>query len=117
MNKRKTGAEYEKLAAEWLMQHGFQILEYNYRCRQGEIDLIAREGAALVFVEVKYRKNGQTGDPSEAVDIRKQKKISRVALYYCWEKKVPQETPCRFDVISIKGESIRQMKDAFPYIG
>ena len=52
MNKRKTGTEYEELAARWLTGKGFEILEKNYRCRIGEIDLIARDGRYLVFVEV-----------------------------------------------------------------
>ena len=52
MNKRKTGTEYEELAARWLTGKGFKILEKNYRCRIGEIDLIARDGRYLVFVEV-----------------------------------------------------------------
>ena len=67
MNKRKTGAEYEELAARWLTGTGFEILEKNYRCRIGEIDLIARDGRYLVFVEVKYRSDEKAGDPSEAV--------------------------------------------------
>ena len=68
MNKRQTGADQEVLAAVWLEKQGLRILEKNYRCRQGEIDLIARDGRYLVFVEVKYRKGIHTGHPSEAVD-------------------------------------------------
>ncbi len=54
-NKRQTGAAYEEQAARFLLEQGYQILERNYRCRQGEIDVIARDGSYLVFVEVKYR--------------------------------------------------------------
>ena len=86
MNRRKEGAYYENLVAEYLKTQGYEILEKNYRCRIGEIDLIAKEGETLVFVEVKYRRSSEAGDPAEAVDYRKQKKISRVAEYYCWKK-------------------------------
>ena len=61
MNKRKTGTEYEELAARWLTGKGFEILEKKYRCRIGEIDLIARDGRYLVFVEVKYRSDEKAG--------------------------------------------------------
>ena len=73
MNKRKTGTEYEELAARWLIEKGYEILEKNYRCRIGEIDLIARDGRYLVFVEVKYRSDEKAGDIilslSNALDI------------------------------------------------
>ena len=55
MNRRETGSRYEKQAAVYLEQKGYEILEMNFRCRRGEIDLVARDGEYLVFVEVKYR--------------------------------------------------------------
>ena len=67
-NKRKTGAEYEEKAASWLEKQGMRILEKNYRCREGEIDLVAMDGSYLVFVEVKYRRDQHAGHPAEAVD-------------------------------------------------
>ena len=112
MNKRKTGQEQEVKAACFLKTQGYQILERNYRCKKGEIDLIAREGQYLVFVEVKYRRTGQKGDPAEAVDYRKQKKISKVAEYYCWKKRKLNQ-PCRFDVICVLGQEIRHIEHAF----
>ena len=69
MNKRKTGQEQEAKAACFLKTQGYQILERNYRCKKGEIDLIAREGQYLVFVEVKYRSTNESGLPEEAVDL------------------------------------------------
>lgn len=113
MNKRQTGKAYEESAAGWLEQKGFRILERNYRCRQGEIDLIAADGSCLVFVEVKYRRSGQTGHPAEAVDARKQRRIARTALYYCWEHQIPENQACRFDVVSILGDEIEHLKNAF----
>ena len=114
-NKRSMGSEYEKKAAEYLKASGCSICEMNYRCRFGEIDMIARDGKYLVFAEVKYRSDTGKGLPQEAVDYRKQRKISRVADYYLMCKHM-MGLPCRFDVIAILGEDIQWLKDAFPYI-
>lgn len=115
MNKRQTGAAYEERAARWMESRGIRILEKNFRCRQGEIDLIARDGKYLVFVEVKYRKNSASGYPAEAVDVRKQRRIADTALYYCYTHKIPESQPCRFDVASICGDRIEYIKNAFEY--
>ena len=77
------GTAYEKLAGVYLEQQGYEILEYNYRCRIGEIDIVARQGGYLVFVEVKYRADNAAGNPLEAVTAAKQRTISKVASYYC----------------------------------
>ena len=113
-NRRAIGTEYETLACEYLTRHGYQILCRNFRCRQGEIDIIARDRDYLVFIEVKYRRDEHEGDPAEAVDYRKQKKISRVAEYYCWKKQKLNQ-PCRFDVICVLGQEIRHIVNAFDY--
>ena len=69
MNNRQTGNAYEQMAAEYLQKKGMIILDRNFRRgRNGEIDIVGRDGKYLVFVEVKYRRDGQTGDPLEAVD-------------------------------------------------
>ena len=112
MNRRETGTQYEERAAEYLIAQNYQILERNYRIRSGEIDIIARDGTILVFIEVKYRKNDESGNPLEAVDIRKQRKIIKVARYYLYQKKYG-DVPCRFDVIGICGSHIEHIKDAF----
>jgi putative endonuclease len=78
---------------------GYRILEANFRCRFGEIDLIARDGAYLVFIEVKYRSSLKDGDSLEAVNRRKQRKIIRVAEYYLCMHQEKTDLPCRFDVI------------------
>lgn len=114
MNKRKIGAFYEEQAAQYLEGKGYCILEKNFRCRQGEIDLIARDGDTLVFVEVKYRMNDVCGEPEEAVDFRKQKKIRRVAEYYLLCSGLPQDINCRFDVAALDGSGeIRYYENAF----
>lgn len=113
MNRRQTGAAYEQCAAQYLKQKGYHILEQNFRCRQGEIDLIARDGEYLVFVEVKYRRDTRMGEGSEAVDGRKQRRITDCARYYLYCHREYQDSPCRFDVVTICGEEIRLLQDAF----
>jgi len=117
MNKRAVGTTYEKLAGNYLEQQGYEILEYNFRCRMGEIDIIARDCEYLVFVEVKYRSSSRTGSPLEAVDARKQRIISKVASYYCLTHGYGEGQSCRFDVVAIKGEEYTLIKNAFEYAG
>ena len=89
-NKRMEGSRYEKLAARYLEQKGMDILELNYRCRTGEIDIIARDGGYLVFVEVKYRKTKRAGYALEAIDSRKVGQVRRVAAVYLYEHGFPE---------------------------
>ncbi len=117
MNTRKVGAEYEQKAAAFLEEKGFRILERNYRCRSGEIDLIAHDGYYLVFVEVKYRHCDVHGSPLQAVDHKKQRRISKAAAYYLYSRKYAQDTPCRFDVVGILDDEIIWIENAFPYCG
>lgn len=113
INKRMLGSEYEQRAAEYLAGQGLTILGRNYRCRQGEIDLIAGDGSYLVFVEVKYRSDVSKGDPAEAVGFHKQQRIRAAARYYLYQNRYGEDTPCRFDVIAILNEEIRWIRDAF----
>ncbi len=117
MNRRQIGTEYERRAAAFLVEKQCVILERNYRCRAGEVDLIVRDGNYLVFVEVKYRRSAQTGDPLEAVNYAKQKKISRTALWYLQSHGYGLDVPCRFDVVGICQDQITWMKDAFLFAG
>lgn len=118
MNKRSVGAQKEALAAEFLKSRGYRILEMNYRCRQGELDIVAQKEDTLVIAEVKFRSGTMCGDPAEAVDGRKQRKICRVTLDYLMRHPQYQEKPCRFDVISIYGDGqIRHIEDAFMFQG
>lgn len=106
MNKRQIGTLYEEKAARCLQAAGYEILERNYRCRAGEIDLIAKDHDFLVFVEVKYRENASMGTPLEAVGKTKQQKIRHSAAWYLAEKGLSFETRCRFDVVgSVKKTS------------
>ena len=120
INKRQIGADKEAFVCEWLEKNGYQILARNFRCRIGEIDIVAREGGYLVFLEVKYRKQGGNGLPEEAVDWRKQRVISRVALYYLRRFGYGEATPVRFDVVALFGEqefSVSLYQNAFEFCG
>ena len=67
-NNRETGSRFEEQVADFLKKQGFRILDRNFRCREGEIDIIARDGAYLVFIEVKYRRTKAAGSALEAID-------------------------------------------------
>lgn len=100
MIKKKLGNLGEKLAAEYLEKKKYKIIEKNFYCKQGEIDIIAKNKNELVFIEVKTRSNTNFGTPSEAVDYKKQKHIYKAAKYYLYKNKI-SEIPIRFDVIEI----------------
>lgn len=112
-NNRIIGKKYEDVASDYLSCQGYEILERNYRSRSGEIDIIARDGDYIVFVEVKYRGNYSYGDPLEAVDLRKQQKIRHTAFTYLYKEKYAENTPVRFDVIGITDSLITLIKNAF----
>lgn len=112
-NNRRLGSCFEQKVAAFLENNGFLILEHNYRCRSGEIDLIAKDGNYLVFVEVKYRKTAAAGSALEAVDKRKAAQVRKVAAYYLYQKHLPESTPCRFDAAAVDGERLTYVKDAF----
>lgn len=116
INNRGKGSHYEELAADYLCKKGYKILERNYHNhRFGEIDIIARDGDVIVAVEVKYRKNAAHGNPFEAVGATKQRRISRALLSYLMTHHKGMDTPCRFDVIGILGDSISHIENAFYY--
>ena len=101
INKRTVGSKYEQAAGEFLINKGYRIIAYNYRCKLGEIDIIALDGDELVFVDM------------EAVDYRKQNKIYMVANYYLMEQHISKYTKVRFDVVGILGKEITLIKNAF----
>ena len=116
VNKRKVGAFYEGLAADYLISQGVMILERNYRSRLGEIDLIGMTADGwLIFVEVKYRSSEYSGNPLAAVDGKKQWVISRVAVEYLKNRYRSMDVRCRFDVVGIEGDEICWVKNAFDF--
>lgn len=116
MNKRAIGAEKESVVCQYLMAKGYDILETNYWCRLGEIDIIARQGEYLVFVEVKYRKDATCGGSRYAIGHNKIRKICNCARNYICRKGVPLDTPMRFDVVAIDAEMVYHIENAFEYI-
>ena len=96
------GAAAEGKAAEYLLRNGYELITRNYRCRLGEIDIIARDGDTICFIEVKARVSQAQGLPQEAVGDRKQRQISKAALVFLKENKL-LEHKARFDVVSIDG--------------
>ena len=114
-NKRTIGSNYEKIAGEYLEKQGYQILEYNFYSRGGEIDIIAKHNGYYVFVEVKYRENEKSGHPFEAVSVSKQRTISKCAFYYL-QKNQLHDVPVRFDVVGILGDEIQVVQNAFDFV-
>ncbi|MGA1846201.1 YraN family protein [Deferribacter abyssi] len=107
----KLGKVGEKKAVKYLISKGYEIIEKNYRCKFGEIDIIARKDDVIVFVEVKTRKDNKFGYGFEAVDRKKINKIIKVAKRFLISRNI--ENPCRFDVISIDADTITHIENAF----
>ena len=110
----KPGALAEQLAAQYLQQQGLKLLQANYSCRFGEIDLILQDGDTHVFAEVRLRSSSAFGGASASIDARKQAKIVRTAQHYLSSlKRIP---PCRFDAILMQStelDKIQWLKNAF----
>lgn len=113
-----TGLLGEELAQCYLEEMGYVILDKNYKCKVGEIDIIAKDKEYIVFIEVKARHNLHFGTPGEAVTLPKQYKIYRTAQFYIIEKKL-YRFDFRFDVVEVtlspkdNSHSIKLIKDAF----
>ncbi len=117
INTRNIGCKYEKAAVDFLEKNGYIILDKNYRCKFGEVDIIACEKKGndiyLIFTEVKYRSSDRYGTPFEAVDLRKQHKIIQTAKYYIKDKDMSIYSGIRFDVVGILGNEVSIIKNAF----
>lgn len=111
----ETGRAKEEAAFRYLEKSGMKILQKNFRCRQGEIDLVGIHEGCLVFVEVKYRRNIKSGLPEEAVGETKQNKICRTSDFYRIMHPELARWQVRYDVLAFCGEEIRWHKNAFPY--
>ena len=110
------GKDGEEKGARFLQQKGYKILGRNYRCRLGELDIIAQDKDSIVFVEVKTRQTQSYGLPEEAVNWRKQRKIEKVALHWLKLSGI-QGRNLRFDVLSVSPGEIKLFKDAFKASG
>lgn len=106
------GATSEDRAVDHLVRQGFRIIERNYRCKVGELDIVARDRGVLVFVEVRSRRNADYGSALEAVTWRKRQKVTRVAMQYlAWRR--PRFESARFDVVAITGDELVHIRDAW----
>ena len=116
MQEKELGKKGEEIALRFLKKKGYKIIERNYVCKLGEMDIIAREKDTLVFVEVKTRTSMAFGPPQLAVNSTKQMQLSKVALYFLKEKRL-EEVKARFDVVAVllrpRGDEIELIKDAF----
>ena len=104
---------YEDKAIEYLIAKDFKIIKRNYRCKIGEIDIIAMKDNILRFIEVKYRKNDAYGAPLEAVNAKKQKKIYMTAQWFMAESNINEDMCCSFDIISIQGNDIEYIFNGY----
>jgi putative endonuclease len=100
-----------------LCSNGLRIVERNFRCKRGEIDLVMRDGATVVFIEVRFRRSTTYGTPIETVTRRKQQRIVHAAKYYLANNPVLGANPCRFDIVGISGQGksteLNWIKNAF----
>jgi putative endonuclease len=117
------GKSGEKAACDELTRRGYAILARRYRTRVGEIDIVARDGATLVFVEVKARTTARYGHPAEAVTLHKQAKITAMAVDYLSRNCPRADQACRFDVVAVhlgeRGDvtAVEVIQNAFEAVG
>ncbi len=110
---KKVGTDAEIKAASYLARQGLKLVQSNYFCRIGEIDLIMQHRKTLVFVEVRYRKSVRFGGALASIGQKKQRRITLAALRFLQQH--PWDGPCRFDVLAIQGnEQYEWIRDAFP---
>src|SRR3989304_7061546 len=116
VSRIRTGKAGEEIAVRHLQKLGYRILERNYRCPVGEIDIVAKDKDTIVFVEVKSRKTEEFGDPGLAVGATNQRPLSLISMYYLAQKP-PLQGDCRFDVVAIKilpsGTEVTLIQNAF----
>jgi putative endonuclease len=109
---REKGLAGEALAALVLQKKGYRVLHRNWRCKLGEIDIIAADGDAIVFIEVKARGSAAYGRPQEAVTVFKQRQIIKAALSYIKSRGLTSRD-IRFDVVSVCGQEVELIRNAF----
>ncbi len=118
---RTRGEQAEDRARHYLEGHGLTVLERNFRCRGGEIDLIMRDGESLVFVEVRYRADSRYASPEESVGPGKRRRLVHAALRYQQTHPQQADRPSRLDVVAISpqrdADTVRWIQDAFQLDG
>lgn len=98
---QRKGYHFEKLALDYLINKGLQLVEINFTCTCGEIDLILQDNDTLVFTEVRFRKNSNYGGAIASIQLAKQKKIIKTAKFFLLRHGLTEKLPCRFDVIGL----------------
>lgn len=111
--RQALGRAGEELAAQWYEQHGYQVVARNWRCRQGELDVVARRGRLYVFCEVKARSSEAFGSPAEAVGRTKQARLRRLAAAWLAADASPGPHGVRFDVAAVLGGRLDMLEGAF----
>lgn len=107
--RQKTGVAGEERALAYLQQQGLRLVDRNFRCKMGEIDLIMRQDAVLIFVEVRARANDRHGGAAASITPAKQRRLVRTAQFYLQRLRVLPA--CRFDVIAIDGDTLRWLRN------
>jgi putative endonuclease len=108
----KPGAQAEQVAAQFLQKNGLRLIQSNFRCRFGEIDLILRDGETLIFAEVRQRSRGDFGGAAASIDAHKQRRLILTAQHYL--SSLPHIPPCRFDAVLLDAaDNIDWVKNAF----
>lgn len=105
------GNAAEELACEYLQRHGLDLIERNFRCRYGEVDLVMRHQDTIVFVEVRFRKQHGLVDGLQSVDHNKQRKLINSANHYLQINRLSDNTPARIDVIAVSMDATRHQFD------
>lgn len=111
MNPQQRGGEAEAQALAFLQRRGLVLVQRNYRCRFGEIDLIMRDGDTLVFAEVRQRSRADFGGAAESITARKRARLTATARHYLGQARTLPA--CRFDALLIDGTEMRWVRDAF----
>jgi putative endonuclease len=114
--KQAQGGAIEQLVVGWLAARGLRTIARNVHCRLGELDLVMRDGDAVVFIEVRYRRTSSRGGAHGSVDGRKQARIAGAARWFLAGRPQLANQPCRFDVVAVSGDApyrIDWIRDAF----
>lgn len=101
MNSRVIGREWEREALKRLQAAGLELLDRNYQCRMGELDLVLRDGDSVAFVEVRFRRRSDFGSGAESVSVSKRRRLIAAAQHYLQRHPGLADRPCRFDVVAI----------------
>ena len=107
--KQDQGRQWEQVALAHLRRHGLTLVEANFTCKGGEIDLVMRDGASLVFVEVRQRARRAHGGAAASITQAKIRRLARAAQYYLL--RLPVSPPCRFDVVAIDGDQLDWLRN------